>query len=355
MKSSLKLSLHIVAAMLVALASVAALSQVQAQAQTQAQIEASEDEVGQSFQDYLAGVAEKARARGIAGKTVRRAFAGLEPDPRVIGFDRKQPEFVQTFQQYLTARVTEFRVREGRRLLALHRDLLTRVEKKYAVDVEYILAFWGLETSYGSYQGKYSIIRSLATLGHDPRRSRFFTSELLHALQILDEGHVTLDKFVGAWAGAMGQGQFLPSSFLTYAQDFNGDGKKDVWGEEADVFASIANYLDKNGWRNDAGWGAAVLLPDDLNLDELRPEKYGTRCRALRHHTKAMPLAQWRKLNVTLTGSPPPAGDYAVVVPDDGVRTSYLAGGNYRSILSYNCANKYAVSVGLLADELAKP
>ncbi len=304
-----------------------------------------------SFNEYLTKVAEDAKARGISEETINLAFDGLEPDPRVIGFDRKQPEFVQTFEQYLTARVTEFRVREGQRLFAEHRELLEAVEAKYDVDAEYIVAFWGLETSYGRYQGKYAIIRSLATLGNDPRRSRFFTSELLHALQVLDEGHVPLDKFVGAWAGAMGQGQFLPSSFLNFAEDFDGDGRKDVWSNEADVFASIANYLSKNGWRENAGWGARVTVPEDLDLAALKPESHDTRCRALRHHTRKMSIGEWRELGVNISDEP---GDqaYALVIPDEGEFTTYLAGGNYRTILSYNCANKYAVSVGLLADQV---
>lgn len=300
------------------------------------------------FASYLETVRERAISEGVSAATIDRAFEGLLPDERVIGFDRKQPEFVQTFDQYLDARVSEFRQQEGKRLLALHSELLARVQEHYGVEAEYIVAFWGLETSFGRYQGKYNIIRSLATLGHDPRRSTFFTSELINALRILDEGHVAPENFVGAWAGAMGQGQFLPSSFLRFAQDFDGDGKKDIWASEADVFASIANYLKQAGWQEGAGWGGRVALPD-LDFASLKPETYDTRCRALRHHSEKLPLSQWQALGVTAESGLREA-DYALVEPEEGAAEGYLAGGNYRAILNYNCANKYAVSVGLLAD-----
>jgi len=300
------------------------------------------------FASYLETVRERAIAEGISAPTIDRAFEGLTPDERVIGFDRKQPEFVQTFDQYLDARVSEFRQQEGKRLLEQHKDLLARVQEHYGVEAEYIVAFWGLETSFGRYQGKYNIIRSLATLGHDPRRSTFFTSELINALRILDEGHVEPESFVGAWAGAMGQGQFLPSSFLRFGQDFDGDGRKDIWASEADVFASIANYLKLAGWQEGAGWGGRVILPE-LDFVALKPETYDTRCRALRHHSRKLPLAEWQVMGV-MPESGIQDAEYALVEPEDGSKEGYLAGGNYRAILNYNCANKYAVSVGLLAD-----
>lgn len=304
--------------------------------------------MGAEFVDYLEQVRAQAVAEGISESTVDEAFKNLTPDERVIGFDRKQPEFVQTFDQYLEARVSDFRQQEGKRLLQEHKALLARVTERYGVEAEFIVAFWGLETSFGRYQGKYSIIRSLATLGHDPRRATFFTSELIHALRILDQGHVKPESFVGAWAGAMGQSQFLPSSFLRFAQDFDGDGRKNIWQSEADVFASIANYLNEAGWREGAGWGGRVSLPA-LDFDSLKPETYDTRCRALRHHSRKLPLAEWQALGVVSKGALPDM-DYALVEPEDDSSEGYLAGGNYRAILNYNCANKYAVSVGLLAD-----
>ena len=302
------------------------------------------------FTDYLEGVKVRAVEKGVSESTVDQAFRGLTRDERVIGFDRKQPEFVQTFKQYLDARVSEFRQQEGRRLLAEHEQLLARVSEHYGVEPEYIVAIWGLETSFGRYQGRYSIVRSLATLGHDPRRSTFFTSELINALRILDEGHVAPEAFVGGWAGAMGQSQFLPGSFLSYAQDFDGDGRKNIWASEADVFASIANYLSKAGWRMGAGWGGRAALPSSRpDFPALKPETYDTRCRALRHHSRGLSLSAWREMGV-IPEKLLPGTAYALVEPEEGASEGYLAGGNYRAILNYNCANKYAVSVGLLAD-----
>jgi membrane-bound lytic murein transglycosylase B len=306
----------------------------------------------EGFAAYLAQVKQLALDEGISTSTVNTALDGLVRDERVIGFDRRQPEFVQTFKQYLSARVTNFRKQEGLRLLQHHKALLAKVKAAYGVEPEYIVAFWGLETSFGRYQGKYSIVRSLATLGHDPRRSGFFTNELIKALRILDEGHIPADRFVGAWAGAMGQSQFMPGSFLSYAQDFDRDGKKNIWQSEADVFASIANYLRASGWETGQGWGRAVELPVSLGPGSLQADSYDTSCRALKHHTRQLPAREWRAMGLDVTGLVQDR-DYALVNPDEGVRTTYLVGGNFRSILRYNCANKYAVSVGLLADYYA--
>jgi membrane-bound lytic murein transglycosylase B len=302
----------------------------------------------ETFENYLERVKARAVTEGIAAATVDMAFSDLERDERVIGFDRRQPEFVQTFDEYLEARVTDYRRNRGVELFRQHEALLARIAAEYKVDPEYLVAFWGLETNFGQYQGKYSIVRSLATLGHDPRRSTFFTNELVNALRILDEGHISPEKFVGAWAGAMGQAQFMPSSFLNFAQDFDGDGRKDIWASEADVFASIANYLALAGWKPGAGWGTSVsgLHIDWSSLKDPEPE---TRCRALRHHSVKKPLSDWQELGVSASGLRDDQ-DYALFLKSDDAADGYLVGGNFRAILSYNCANKYAVSVGLLAD-----
>lgn len=306
----------------------------------------------QSFEDYLEDVKQRAVDAGVAEATVDLAFKDLERDERVIGFDRRQPEFVQTFDEYLTARVTDFRRNRGVELFQTHQALLEEIAIEYQVDPEYLIAFWALETNFGQYQGKYSIVRSLATLGHDPRRSKFFTDELINALRILDEGHISPEKFVGAWAGAMGQAQFMPSSFLNFAQDHDGDGRKDIWASEADVFASIANYLARAGWKPGAGWGTPV---GDLAIDwpSLKDPEPPSRCRALKHHSVKKPLDEWQALGVSADGLPEHQ-NYALFLKSDGASDGYLVGGNFRAILSYNCANKYAVSVGLLADWIRK-
>lgn len=299
---------------------------------------------------YLADVKLQAMAAGVSEQAIDDAFRGVTLDERVIGFDRRQPEFVHIFADYLQARVSDFRRQEGRRLLLAHRELLTEIQALYGVEPEYIVAFWGLETSFGRYQGKYDIIRSLVTLGHDQRRSAFFTAELIHALKILDEGHVAREEFVGAWAGAMGQAQFMPSSFLRFAVDHDGDGKKNIWKSEADVFASIANYLVKAGWKPDLGWGSEVRLPDG-NWQVLREPDPDPRCRGLKNHTRKLSLAEWQEKGIHADVRP--GQKYALILPQPGDEVGYLVGGNIRAILDYNCANKYAVSVGLLADYIA--
>lgn len=305
----------------------------------------------QSFDEWLSGIREDALARGISEETVA-LLDGIERDERVIGFDRRQPEFVQTFDEYLDARVTQYRIDKARELFREHREVLEAIGARYGVEPQYLVAFWGLESSFGRYQGKYSILRSLATLAYDPRRSAFFTSELFAALQILDEGHVPPDEFVGGWAGAMGQNQFLPSSFLKYAQDFDGDGKKNIWTNQVDVWASIANYLDTEGWQHGAGWGSEAKLAGPVNFEMLRPETVPPGCRALRHHTRKMAVSEWDELGVEPVKELP-SGTWALVIPGDGDESNWLVGGNFRTILHYNCANKYAVSVGLLADHIA--
>jgi membrane-bound lytic murein transglycosylase B len=311
----------------------------------------SSDTPNQSFSDWLVGIKVQAKEKGISENTIR-TLDNLEPDPRVLKFDKKQPEFVQTFEEYLTARVTDYRIKKGRKYYRDNQEELEKIAHEYQVDAAFLVAFWGLESNFGTYQGKYSIVRSLATLAHDPRRTTFFTKELFKALQILDEGHISKEKFVGGWAGAMGQNQFMPSSFLNYAQDFDGDGKKNIWSNQSDVWASIANYLSKNRWRQGEIWGLVASIEKPVDYDSLKPEKKRSGCRAFRHHTKALSLADWDKLGVKVEGRSEDLGKYAMVKADEGESTGYLVGPNFRGILAYNCANKYAVSVGLLADKI---
>jgi len=302
------------------------------------------------FDAWLAGFRERAIREGIRPETVAAAFADIEPDPRVIEFDRRQPEFVQTFNEYLQARVTPDRIAQAREFLVSENDLLARVSARYGVEPEFIVAFWGLESAFGKYQGKYQVVRSLATLAYDARRSAFFTKELLEALRILDEGHVTPDGFVGGWAGAMGQNQFIPSSFRRFAQDFDGDGRKNIWTSRADVFASIANYLHESGWKQGAGWGARVTLPDGFDVNAVKRDKPPAGCRAMRDHTRAYKPAEWRSRGIDVPARLDDGRTWAMIIPDDGDRVTWVVGGNYRRILDYNCANKYAVSIGWLAD-----
>ena len=308
---------------------------------------------GVEFDTWLAGVRTQALAQGVRAETVDAAFAGLEPDPRVLVFDARQPEFVQTFAEYLQARVTPARVASARKYYEQNRAILRAIGARYQVDPQYLVAFWGLESSFGNYQGKYQVIRSLATLAYDPRRQTFFTRELLAALRVLDEGHVPLAEFVGGWAGAMGQNQFMPSSFLNYAQDFDGDGKKNIWGNRQDVWASIAYYLNQNKWQAGKPWGLEVDIARPVDFASVMPASAPGGCRAMRDQTRPQTLAAWAASGVTPRQVTPDNGQqYRMVVAEAGERVGYLVGANFNSILSYNCANKYAVSIGLMADRI---
>src|SRR5690606_9345876 len=201
------------------------------------------------FQDWLAAVITEAREQGIREEIIEQALSSVTPIPQVISNDRNQAEFTETFEQYRDKRVTPWRIETGRARIEEHRELLQRVSAHYGVEPRFIVAFWGVETNFGSFTGGTDVVRALVTLAYDPRRADYFRRELFAALQILNEGHINYADMKGSWAGAMGQSQFMPTSFLRYAQDFDGDGRRDIWNSEADVFASIANYLKGANWR----------------------------------------------------------------------------------------------------------
>lgn len=301
------------------------------------------------FDQWINGIKQEAIEKGISPK-IAALLDNVKPDPRVIGFDRHQPEFEQTFKEYLKARVTDEKIRQARQEYRDHRKVLDEIGNKYGVGPQYIVAFWGLESGFGKYQGKYSVIRSLATLAYDPRRRDFFTNQLFAALKILDQGHIAPDKFLGGWAGAMGQNQFMPTAFLEYAQDFDGDGKKNIWTDDEDVWASIANFLARNGWKEGAGWGMQVILEHPVDFSKLKPAHVPDGCTAYGDQTRKLSLSRWRSLGVAGDFKNARQHNYAMIIPDKGSRITYLAGGNFDTILDYNCASKYAVSVGMLAD-----
>lgn len=310
------------------------------------------------FAVWLAEVRAEALGRGIGATTLAAALDGLEPDPRVVELDRQQPEFTRTFEEYMTARVSETRIARGREMMERHRDALRAVAEAYGVQPRFIAAIWGLETNYGGYTGGMSVIRSLATLAHDTRRPAFFRKELFAALEIVDAGHIAADAMLGSWAGAMGQSQFMPTSFKAYAQDFDGDGRRDIWTSEADVFASIAGYLKQHGWRDDLTWGRAVRLPAGLSASSVAvaPAEPPKSCaRALASHSAQLPLDRWQALGVRRSdGRDLPVRDLpaSLVEPGGAGGAAFLTYANYRAILSYNCSNLYAMAVGHLADAL---
>lgn len=301
----------------------------------------------QSFDTWLQGLKAEARGKGISDATLEHAFLGVSPIPRVIELDRRQPEFRLSFWRYMNNAVTQERVDTGRALLNAHRDLLGQVERQYGVQARFLVAFWGLETNYGSNFGSYPVIGALATLAYDERRSEFFRSELLHALRILENGDIQPSQMEGSWAGAMGHLQFMPSTFTAYAVDRDGDNRRDIWNSLPDVFASAANFLSSIGWRSDQGWGQEVLLPANFNYDlvsiETVPETNKT-------------LSEWAVLGVRqANGQPllPSQTQGALILPGGAEGPAFLVYGNYRQILNWNRSILYAIAVGSLADRIA--
>ncbi len=308
------------------------------------------------FDQWLAKVRIEASEKGISEQTIKEALTDVKPYPKAIKSDRAQPEFKRTFANYSSKRLSEWRVGTGHKKRVEHKELLEKVAKAYGVQPRFILSFWGLETNYGNYTGNNDIIRSLATLAYDKRRAEYFRKELFNALTILDQGHIELKDMKGSWSGAMGQGQFMPSSFLRFAQDFDGDGKKDIWNNHADVFASIANYLKHFGWSDQQTWGRQVTLPDNAAswLDSVKANKPEKGCRALRAHTAKLPLSRWNELGIRRLNEselPNVEIEATLILPDGKTGQAFLTYPNYRTILRYNCANSYALTIGLLADK----
>lgn len=300
----------------------------------------------QSFAEFIAGVRADAIAQGIAAATLDQAFRGVsEPIARIIELDRNQPEVTMTFAEYMAKRVSDAMVRDGRANLQANAELLGRVEAEFGVPRHFLAAFWGLESRYGEYMGKYSVVAALATLAYDGRRGEFFRKELMNALAILDQGHISADLMLGSWAGAMGQSQFMPSSFRSYAVDFDGDGRRDIWTTRADVFASAANYLAKAGWRAGEDWGMPVVLPDGFDTS------------LIGNKTKR-DVATWRKLGVTAIEGralPPDGTEAALVRPAGTGGMTFMVFENYQVILRWNRSDYFAMSVVTLADLLARP
>ena len=296
------------------------------------------------FQRWLSDLKQEAIASGIRAETVATALQGVEPIPRVLEKDRSQREFTLTFTRYMRSSVTDTRVQRARRLLEQHRELLERVQARYGVQPRFLVSFWGLESNFGDYTGGFSVVGALATLAHDSRRSAFFRGELLNALKILDEGHITVDRMSGSWAGAMGQLQFIPSTFVNFAVDFDGDGKRDIWNSLPDIFASAANYLSQEGWRGDETWGREVKLPAGFDFSQASLDV-------------SKPLAEWSGSHGirTTTGKELPKANIeaSMVLPSGHRGPAFLTYKNYRTILIWNRSILYALAVGHLADRIA--
>ncbi|MFB2653811.1 MULTISPECIES: lytic murein transglycosylase [Shewanella] len=295
-----------------------------------------------AFPTCVANLQERARTEGLSEATIQDTVASLQFVPKVIELDQAQPEFSQTFNNYFTKRATDWRVNEGRRLLKKHRALLDKLAQQYGVPPQYILSFWGLETNYGSYKGKMSVLDSLATLACEPRRSGYFTTELMQALKLKEKYGFDKSTMVGSWAGAMGHTQFMPSAYAKYAIDGDGDGKADLWNSTEDALTSAANFLQHLGWQRNERWGREVILPRNFSYENLGAKQ-------------AQPLSQWAAQSVVQSnGQPLPAIDMkaALYLPSGHTGPAFLGYENFNVIMRWNRSEFYAITVGHLADRI---
>ncbi len=294
------------------------------------------------FEDWIRGFRPRALRQGISADVFDRAFAGVQYDADVIRRDRNQSEFTKTIWEYLDSAASDARVNNGKAALRKHGALLGRIEAQYGVDKDVIVAIWGLESAYGTFRGSNPVIRSLATLAYDARRSDFFEAQLVEALKILQSGDVQLSNFKGSWAGAMGHTQFIPTSYQSLAVDFDRDGKRDIWSDDpADALASTANYLAKNGWVKGMPWGVEVRIPQGFdytlaNRDILR-----------------MP-SEWAQIGIVdLDGKAvPDHGSASVLLPAGAKGAAFLIFKNFDVIETYNTADAYVIGVGHLSDRI---
>ncbi len=297
----------------------------------------------QPFDQWLADVRSEAARQGVSQQTINETLYNIQPIQKVIDLDRKQPEHKITFAQYKKNVVNQQRINKGREMMRLHANSLRRVEQKYGVAPQYVVALWAIETNFGGNTGGFNIVPALATLAWEGRRADFFKGELIQALKIIDAGHITAAAMKGSWAGAMGQNQFMPSSFNNFAVDGNGDGRRDIWGTLDDVFASTANYLSKSGWSAGDRWGRRVQIPSNFPESLATPKVQKT-------------LDAWSRMGVRLPdGSPLPANNMmaSIVAPDGVGGEVYVVYNNYQTVMKWNRSTYFATSVGLLADAIA--
>ncbi len=297
------------------------------------------DEAG--FRAWIEAFKAEARQQGISDETFERAFAPAKFNARIIELDSAQPEFVKPVWDYIAGVVTEDALKRARQKLREHAALLARVQQRYGVPPEYIVAIWRIESGFGANFGSFSVVEALATLAYAGRRQDFWKSELIAALRILQSGEVPPERLVGSWAGAMGHTQFMPSGFLKLAIDFDGNGKRDLWTSLPDVFASTANHLVVGGWKGTTPFGVEIRLPANFPYELAE--------------TQRKPVAAWSALGVTLAdGRPLPAwtGETAILVPAGHRGPAFLVSENFRALLDYNNAISYALSLGLFAERL---
>jgi len=294
------------------------------------------------FQSFLAGVRAEAQRSGIAPNTLDRALTGLRPNEKVLEHYNHQPEFTLSWAQYRALVVTDQRAVAGRAALKQNAGIVQAVEDRYGVGTGVVVGIWGLESSFGQKTGDYNVVEALATLAWQTKRAAFFRAELLAALHILDSGDITPGRMTGSYAGAMGQPQFMPTSYLRFAVDFEGNGRRDIWGSKADTLASIANYLAKAGWRTGQGWGEQITVP--ANFDP-----------GIAGRDSRRSVSEWARMGVRrLDGGALAASDMqaAVLLPDGINGEAFFAYPNFAAIRRYNPSDYYAIAVGLIGDSV---
>ncbi|TAE79802.1 MAG: lytic murein transglycosylase [Alphaproteobacteria bacterium] len=293
---------------------------------------------------FVSQLRAKAQSQGISERLLDQVFHGFTVDHKAIASDKSQAEDRLRFTKYRKNIVSDYRVKRGRALYAKHRMLLDKIAKEYGVPAPYIVALWGTETSFGAVTGNHNIPRALATLAYEGRREELFTNEFILALKMIQEGHVSYDQMKGSWAGAMGQCQFMPSSFFNYAVDYDGDGRKNIWHSLPDVFASIANYLKQSGWIADQRWGRQILLPTQFDVSQEDINAF-------------RPLSFWSSQGVRFAHGgalPQLPMQAAFIFPGSPEEGAYLIYPNFHVLLKWNFSRLFATAVGLLADEIAR-
>ena len=299
----------------------------------------------QTFAQWQAGFREQALQAGISPSTFDRAFLGVTPDLDVIKADRSQPEFTRPVWEYLEGALSPLRVRNGKKLLEQNAELLTRLEQRYGVDRQVLVAVWGMESNFGQFQGNKSVIRSLATLAYEGRRPQFAQDQLIAALQIIQHGDIQPEAMRGSWAGAMGQTQFIPTTYNTHAVDFDGDGRRDIWNSTPDALASTAHYLQSSGWKRGQPWGFEVQVPAGFDFWQA-------------DGVLRKPVSEWLAMGVKLpAGTQLPANSNqlpaALLLPAGARGPAFLVLDNFRAILKYNNSSSYALAVSLLGDRFS--
>ncbi|PHS25023.1 MAG: hypothetical protein COA84_08380 [Robiginitomaculum sp.] len=296
-----------------------------------------------SFEDWRTDFAKRAMAKGFDADLVARTLDGLTPDPDVLSRDGAQPEFTRTIADYLKGVLSEGRISTGRKAIEDNAELFKTIAANYHISAQTLSAVWGLESAYGRIQGDFDVVRSLATLAHDGRRKDWAEGELFAVLQILTNGHASRDEMKGAWAGAMGQTQFLPSSYLAYAVDWDHDGRKNIWASSADALASTANYLSANGWRADEPWGVEVQLPEGFAYELSEDTVLSIGSWSVRGVVRA-DHAIW---SMKEQGRPA-----WLILPAGHKGPAFLVSKNFSVFKRYNNSTAYALGVGLLSEVL---